>query len=482
MNSAVIMSCYLLLTMGVGIYLSRSNKSTETFFVAKKGLGVGLIVPLLFAELIAGAGTIGNAEMAFRTGLSSVWAQWGMAAGCILFVIFVSRFYWIMGDKQGVMSVPEAFGKRFDERTRLAIMMIISLAYSLIYSTQPVSAAAILAPMFNISVNTTAWVVAVVIIIITITGGLKGAAYLSIIHSFVMYFGMFLTAAIVLRHVGGYQVIRQELPNEMFHLLEPGIFTVIAWILGTAFSFFTASTVVAVTFGAKSLKSANRGIVLGAFLIIPFALSPALIGLAARAQMPHILAKNALFEIASSVSNEVAGMASMGVIAAILSTAPVMLLITVTTLTRDLYKGIIKPQATDQEQMRFSQVAIIGIGLAGTYFGLQSTSILGQLLGALQIRSIAGVVLVISLLWPRVSNTAVFYSIITGGVLAAGWHFAGSPFGIEPLWPSLIVGIPLLVVLSLCSSEKVSAEYKNYHALSVKAVEDENQTMINQSI
>ena len=466
MNSAIIMMGYLLLTIGVGVYLSKSNKNTEDFFVAKKGLGIGLIIPLLFAELIAGAGTIGNAEMAFRSGLSSVWAQWGMAIGCILFVAFVSKFYWIMGDRFGVMSVPEAFGQRFDERTRLAIMVIISLAYSLIYSTQPVSAAAILAPMFNVSVEVIAWFVAVVIIIITITGGLKGAAYLSIIHSFVMYFGMFVTAYMVLRHVGGLSTIRQTLPPAMFDVFEPGIFTVVAWVLGTAFSFFTASTVVAVTFGAKSLKSANKGIIIGALLIVPFALAPALIGLAAKAQMADILPKNSLFAMASSVSSEMAGVASMGVIAAILSTAPVMLLITVTTLTRDLYKGLVKPEATDREQMRFSQILIVVIGLAGTYFGLQSTSILGQLLGALQIRSIAGVVLVISLLWPRVSNSAVFYSIMTGGVLAAVWHLVGSPYGVEPLWPSLLVGIPILVIMSVVSNEKTSSSYQHYEDVS----------------
>lgn len=481
MNSAVIMIGYLLLTIGVGVFLSKSNKNTGDFFVAKKGLGIGLIVPLLFAELIAGAGTIGNAEMAFRSGLSSVWAQWGMAIGCILFVIFVSRFYWIMGDRYGVMSVPEAFGKRFDERTRLAIMIIIALTYSLIYSTQPVSAAAILAPMFNVSVDTVAWFVAVVIIIITITGGMKGAAYLSIIHSFVMYFGMFVTAFVVLRYVGGMEVLKTELPPAMFNVFEPGLFTVVAWVLGTAFSFFTASTVVAVTFGAKSLKSANQGIIFGALLIVPFAIAPAMIGLAAKAHMADILPKNSLFAMASSVSSEMAGIASMGVIAAILSTAPVMLLITVTTLTRDLYKGLIKPTATDKEQMWFSQILIVIIGLAGAYFGLQSTSILGQLLGALQIRSIAGVVLVISLLWPRVSNAAVFYSIISGGALAAVWHFRGSPYGIEPLWPSLLVGIPILVIMTIISKNKTSTAYQNYAEITKVANGDDKEIVFEKS-
>ena len=466
MISAVIMASYLLLTIGIGFYLSRSNKNTEDFFVAKKGLGLGLIIPLLFSELVAGAGTIGNAEMAFRTGLSSVWAQWGMVIGCLLYVLLVSKFYWVMGDKLKAMSVPEAFGHYFDEKTRMAAMVMIALAYGLIYSTQPISAAAILAPMFKTSTTSMAWIVGIIVVIITMSGGLKGAAYMSVIHSFVMYFGMFITLFFVVKYIGGYQIMRENLPHEMFNLVKPGIMTVIAWVLGTAFSFLTASTVVAVTFGANSLKVAKRGIVIGALLIVPFALAPAYIGLAAKATLPDLIAKNAFFTIAAKAGDEIAGIASMGVVAAILSTAPVVLLITVTTLTRDLFKGIIKPTATDSEQMMFSRIAIAVIGLGGTYFGLQSTSILGQLLGALQIRSVAGIVLVIALAWPKVNSRAAFYSIIFGGGLAAVWHFSGNPYGLEPLWPSLILGIPVLIILTLLSKNTISPEYKNYMDLS----------------
>ncbi len=465
MISAVIMASYLLLTIGIGFYLSRSNKNTEDFFVAKKGLGIGLIIPLLFSELVAGAGTIGNAEMAFRSGLSSVWAQWGMVVGCLLYVLLVSRFYWVMGDKLQAMSVPEAFGHYFDEKTRIAAMVMIALAYGIIYATQPVSAAAILAPMFKANTTIMAWVVGIIIVIITMSGGLRGAAYMSVIHSFVMYFGMFITLFFVLRYIGGYQIIKAALPPEMFSLTGPGVLTVIAWVLGTAFSFLTASTVVAVTFGASSLKIAKYGIVIGALLIVPFAMAPALIGLAAKAALPELIAKNAFFTIAANAGDEIAGLASMGVVAAILSTAPVVLLITVTTITRDLYKGIIKPNATDSEQMMFSRIAIAVIGLGGTYFGLQSTSILGQLLGALQIRSVAGIVLVIALVWPRVNSKAAFYSIVSGGGLAAVWHFSGNPFGLEPLWPSLFLGIPVLIALTLLNKDKISREYKSYKKL-----------------
>ncbi len=56
------------------------------------------------------------------------------------------------------------------------------------------------------------------------------------------------------------------------------------------------------------------------------------------------------------------------------------------------------------------------------------------MLGAFQIRSVVGVVLLAALAWPRVNNRAAFWSMMGGGIVAAGWFFAGNPFGIAPLW------------------------------------------------
>ncbi|NPV26481.1 MAG: sodium:solute symporter family protein [Firmicutes bacterium] len=466
------MITYMALTIGIGLYLSKTNKSIQEFFVAKRGLGVALIIPLLFAELIAGAGTIGNAAEAFRMGFSSVWANWGMVVGCLVFVIFVSKFYRVVGAKFGVMSVPEAYKVLFDSKTRLIMLLIICLVYGIIFAQQPTAAASILGPMFKVDNNLMAWIVGAIFIIMTLTGGLKGLAWMNVVHSFVMYFGMGIAAFVCVNHVGGYGQLKATLPASFFSFAQPDFWTVVAWCIGTAVSFFAAATVVGVCFGAQSLKKANTGIALGGFLVLPFALMPALIGMAAKVHMPTIVAKNALFSMSAHVGPWIGGLAAMAIIAAIFSTAPALLLIVSTTLTRDFYKGIVKPEATDAEQLRFSQITILVIGIIATYLGMKASSILGQMLGAFQIRSVAGIVLVMALLWPRVNSTAAFWSTLLGGSLAAIWHFAGSPFGVAPLWPSAAVGLVTLFLLTLLSKEPVSEGYKRYQTALKEAETD----------
>ena len=62
--------------------------------------------------------TVGISEGAFQIGISSVWIIWAMCIGCLLFA-FAHRNFYIMSEKMGAMSVPEAFANLFDQRPAL---------------------------------------------------------------------------------------------------------------------------------------------------------------------------------------------------------------------------------------------------------------------------------------------------------------------------------------------------------------------------
>lgn len=461
-TAAIMMIAYLVLTTAIGLYLYKTNKSVQEYFIAKRGLGVALIIPLLFAETIAGAGTVGNAAEAFKVGISAVWANWIYVGGYLAYVIFTLKFFRVLGTKMGIISVPEAYELMFDRKTRLLIMVLMCLALGIIFAVQPAAAGGILGPMFKISTTTAGWIAGIIFIIVTCTGGLRGVAWMNVVHSLAMYLGMGIVAWFALSHIGGYSQLSATLPAQMFDFIQPDGWTVTAWVLGTAVTCLTSPVLTAVCLGADSLKTARNGIIVGTLLIIPFAFLPALIGMAAKAHLPATAGKTALFSMAAHTGPWAAGLASMAIIAAIFSTAPALLLLIVTSLTRDFYK-IFKPEANDAEQLRFSQISAVLVGVLATFLGMKASSILMQIYGALQIRSVANVVLLLALWWPRINATAAFWSILFGGTIAAVWHFAGSPYGIAPLWPSLAVGLPVLAVLTaIYNKEPVSAGYQKY--------------------
>lgn len=468
MKTQYIMFAYLTLTLGIGIYMARNNKTVKDMFIAKRGLPVLLVIPLVFGEVLGGAGTVGNSAEATRMGMSAVWATWGLALGCIAYALVFSKFFRVLGVTKGIMSLAEGYEIIFDKRTKVVMLIIVALVYSILFALQPVAAAAILAPMFGVDMGVMLAIVGALFIIIAASGGLKGLAWVNVIHSFVMYLGLLIVAAAAVSIVGGISALKLSAPTEYLSFFNPSIGTVIIWIIGTTLSQMNSALMVNISLGGKTLQAANRGIIAASFLLIPFALFPAIIGVAAKIAMPDVAANQAMYVLAESISPWMGGLASMAVIAAIFSTAPALLLVVSTTLTQDLFKGFIKPNASTKETMIFARLCILLIGILAVYLGSKTSSIFSSMLGAFQIRSIAGIVLLFALFWPRVNARAGFWSILFGGSTAAFWFFTGNPFGIEPLLPAAVIGITTLLVLTLMSKDPVSKGYALYQDLQDK--------------
>lgn len=465
MIQIIVIISYLAVTTGISlIFRKRAQKSTNAFYTSSRSLGTLVVAALLFSEIIAGAGTIGNAANAFTAGLSNaIWANWGMALGCILVVLTVAKFYRAMAEKYGVMTIPEAYAIMFGPRVRIIMLIIVALVYVILYSSQAPAAATIIAPLLGLDETLVTWAITALFIIISIFGGMVGASWMSLVHSIVLFVGIAIVAGKSVNAVGGLSVMTAELPQSFFSIIGDHPFTTLASALGTAISFLASSNVTNALFGASSTKSAYKGIIIAGILVIPFALLPAITGMAAKIALPDIAASNALFLMSESLGTTISSILSMAIIAAIWSTGPTLLLVVSATLTKDMYKTIINKNASEKQQLRFSYVVIVVAGVLGTLLGINSGSILDNMLGAFQIRSIVGIVLLAALVWPRVNSTSAFWSMLGGGAVAAGWFLTGNPFGISPLWPGAAVCLIVLITLSLCSKQKVSDGFRKYY-------------------
>jgi len=462
MTTPLIVAGYILFTLCLGFYMRKTNNSIAQFFVAKRELTPLLIVPLMFAEQIAGSGTIGAAQAGFNVGFSGGLAMWGNAIGNILFLIFVSKLYRVAGAKLNAISVAEVFSIRFGKWTRLTMMFTMSVTFSLLFSLQVVAAAALIAPMFNLNMTVAMWLCSIFFITMSVTGGLKGLAWMNALHSTVMYTCMGITTIVCVRLAGGFSVIANTLPSTYFTATQPNLNVVIADMLGVSIACIASAANTQVTMGARSLKDAYKGTIVASVLLAVFALLPCLIGMAGKVYMPDANSSSILYTMAGAASPVIAGMASMAILAAITSTGPAMLLVVSSTITRDLYKPIIKKDATEKQELAFSKFSIIVVGILMTILAMSIRSLLSTFVGALQMRAAAGIVLVLGLYWKRIDDRAAAWSILLGGIVSLVWYFSGNPFGIPALWASVAVCLTLVIALSLLAKEKVNSGYMRY--------------------
>lgn len=446
-----VMAVYIAFSIFIGVSGSCGEKTTRSFFVSHGNLNYTLLIPLLFGELIAGAGTVGNASGAFTTGISAVWGVWGQALGCVVFVIFVSKFFYHAG-KKGAMSVAEAFEYRFDKRVRTAVSLVVLIAFLIVYAMQPAAIAGILEPLTGVP-RLTLLIGCTILFVIMALMGLKGIAKMNLVHSLLIFSVLMFIAVCSFFKAGGGEEMAKELTASYFDLFLPNLSSSLANILGASFAMISAATVVNSCYCAKSLSDARKGILFVAGAIFIFATFPVIIGMSGKIIFPGSNPDSIIYIMAEEISPVFSSLAGIAICASVLSTAPALLLMLSATVTRDLY-CVARTETSDKEQLVFSKIIIIVIAVIGIALSFGMQSILNEWLASFQIRAIVGIVMVISIYWDKVTNTAAFWAIIVGGVLAAVWHYMDHPFGVEPMWPSSLAGIFLVIAISLARPEK----------------------------
>lgn len=453
----IAISIYLMGTTVIGILMKKRSKSVQQFFVAKKNLGVLLIIPLLFGEHAAGGSTVGNAAGGYNFGISSTWYVLGISFSCFLLSSPVLKFFRAMGN-QNKITIPAIIEARFDRKTRIVLMAITLLVTCILFGLQPIAAAGILAPIFNVNVATMAWIVSIIFIIVTVNGGLKGIAWMNLVHSSIMYLSISIVTFFSIKNLGGISTIAATLPITYFSFLQPDFITILGWFAGSALSMLVSAPNVGIALGARTMEGARKGFIIGGIILIPYAILTSMIGISAKIALPNINPNSCLYAMGDYLGPAYSSLISVGIVAAVFSTAPAILLAISTTITKDFYY-LINKDASEDQQMFVAKASIIILGIITTFLGLQAKSILHQVLGAMQIRAVAGFIVIMSILWKRFDSNAAFWSMLFGGATAAFWHFAGSPFNIVPLWPSLAVCIVIMIPLTLLSKKPVADGY-----------------------
>jgi SSS family solute:Na+ symporter len=218
----LIMLVYFVFVLGIGVALKRYMRTSNDFFLAGRSIpawvcGLAFISANLGAQEVIGMGASGA-----KYGIITSQFYWIGAIPAMIFVgIFMMPFYY--GSK--ARSVPEFLRMRFDEKTRavnafsFAFMTVFSSGismYAMAILIQELGLFRGLMPeswIFHVSVVLSALIVLGYIFL----GGLTSAIYNEVLQFFLIVAGFTPLVWIGLRNVGGWQGIKQRLPETMTH-------------------------------------------------------------------------------------------------------------------------------------------------------------------------------------------------------------------------------------------------------------------------
>lgn len=480
----IVFTGYALLILGVGLWMSRTKKgeqkNAEDYFLASKSLPWWAIGTSLIAANISAEQFIGMSGSGFAVGLAISSYEW-MAA---ITLIIVGKYFLPIFIEKGIYTIPEFVEKRFSTnlKTILAVFWVGLYVFVNITSVLYLGALA----MNTIMGFDMMWAIiglSLFAAAYSIYGGLASIAWTDAIQVIFLIFGGLATTYLALNTVSdgqglleGLGIIYEKAPEKFSMILDesnpeymnlPGIGVLLGgmWVANLYYWGFN-QYIIQRALAAKSLKEAQKGILLAAFLklLIPFIVVVPGIAAYVIVNDPEMLSRlgaEGLLNIPSDGAADKAypwliqflpaglkGLAFVALTAAIVSSLASMLNSTSTIFTMDIYKQYIDKNANDRKTVTVGRITssialLIGAIVAPLLGGInQAFQFIQEYTGVVSPGILA--IFILGLFWKKTTNKAAIWGALLSIPIAMffkvgpkGWASGDTFEGIFPNLPFL---------------------------------------------
>ncbi len=498
----IIFAAYLLLIVGLGIWISHrkknKDKTAEDYFLAGKSLPWWTIGASLIAANISAEQFIGMSGSGFAGGFAVASYEF-MAA---LTLIIVAKFFMPVFVKQGIYTIPQFVEQRFSRNLKtilavfwLGLFIFVNLTSVLFLGAKAIDT--IIGTGDGSLIMPAIIGLGVIAALYSITGGLSSVAWTDILQVFLLVLGGVITTVVALhvispdgtvthgiRHLTDVAGDRLHLilpkDNPEYHNL-PGIAMLIGglWVANLYYWGFN-QYIIQRAFAAKSLSEAQKGLAFAAFLklLIPFiVVIPGIVAYVMYTEgsfgaVEALTKANGALNndnaypwlISSFVPTGLKGLVIAALAAAIVSSLASMLNSASTIYTMDIYKPYIAPKVKEKTG---KDVSLVLVGQISAGLFLVIACLIAPLLGSVgqmfqYIQEYTGLVspgilalFLLGLFWKKTTNKGAITGVVLSIPIALALKFfpIDMPF-IDQMFYTCLLTMAIIVMVSLCTCEK----------------------------
>ena len=431
---------YILFTSWLTVLLR--SRTTEQFMTASRALPAVVVGVLLMSEFVGAKSTVGTAQEAFTSGFAASWSVIGASIGFLLFgLFFVKKLY-----GSGEYTISAAIAQKYGRGTMLAVSLIMIYALLLVNVGNYISGAAAIATVLKINLPIAMCIIAVVSTFYYVFGGMKGVAYVTVLHTALKLIGVSLILGVALYATGGIQPMVATLPTHYFTWDGSiGGSTILAWTIGTTGAIFSTQFIMQAISSTHNASDARRSTLYFAALCLPLGIALALIGVAARYLHPTMKSLYALPVFLQGMNPLLAGLVTTALVASVFVSVSTVALAIVSLIMRDFYKPYFNP--TQEQEFRATWIISFVIALAPLIFVFYVPAILKLSFFTRALRLSIGIVAVIGFYLPLFSSgRGATLGLLAAAILTSVWYVLGDPFGIDNMY---IAGVTPMVVMAI---------------------------------
>ena len=483
--------CYLLAMMGIGVFYYKRTKNSEDYFLGGRSLNGWVAALSAQASDMSGWLLMGLPGAIYAFGTGQIWIAVGLAIGTILNWILVAsrlRRYTIQAGNS--LTLPEFFENRFQDHTkvlRVASSLFIMIFF-LVYTASGFSAGAkLFSSVFGLDYTLALVIGVAVILIYTFFGGFLAVCWTDFVQGFMMLISLMVVPVIALAMLGGPGEAKAALDSLGVSFLNPlydngkplgfvSILSQLAWGLG----YFGMPHILIRFMAIKNEDEVRKSRKVAIAWVVISLSSACFLGAIGRAFFlgnPISNPENVFIEMIGEVFTNrlgipfIGGLLLCGILAAIMSTADSQLLVTASSISEDVYKGVIRKNASDKSMLRVSRITVLVVSAIAFVVALDpNSSVMGLVSNAWAgFGATFGPVVILALFWKRSNFAGAASGMIAGGLTVIVWDyikFGGATLatrtGLYSLVPGFALGLVLMVVVSLLTKAPSKEMLEDY--------------------
>lgn len=492
------MLLYFIVVLTIGfIYAKRSNSSTSEYFIGGRKVGPWLTALSAEASDMSGYLLMGLPGLAYFTGASDAgWTAVGLAIGTYLNWKFVAKRLRKYSVKAGnAITLPGFYSKRFhdDKNIVSTIAALIILIFFCVYvGSCFVTCGKLFNTLFGLDYLPMMCLGAIIVFLYTLIGGYLSVVTTDFVQGLLMFFALVVVligsitmaggvdnvAAVLSDFPGflsgveiavpvvgedGLQIMNDNAP--LFDVpAEYGILSIIsmmAWGLG----YFGMPQVLVRFLGIRSADEIKQSRIIAVTWCVVSLFCAIAIGLVGRAALPTMFATNSAAENIFIVLSQImlpsfmCGIVVSGILAASMSSSSSYLLIAGSSVAENIFRGVIKKDATDAQVMIVARITLIVVFLIGILVAADENSVIFFVVSYAWagLGASFGPLTLCALYWRRLTMQGAIAGMISGTVAVLVWHNMLAPlggiFGIYELLPAFLISLIVIVIVSLLTPE-----------------------------
>ena len=460
----IVFILYTAIIVGLGAYVkfaSRNENSSQKlagFLTGGGNLGSLAVGLIMVTNIMSSGGMVGGPGMSYGTGFI-----WSLCVFCSFINIFMSlgsvgKKMSILGRRTGAQTVLGLFRHRYQSKVFSTFLGLSFIIFLIPYSASQFTGGGRLFAVVTGTGNYRIGVLlfAVITLVYTLTGGIKSISKIAVFQGAIMIFSVIsiyvVTGGAILEEYGSLQAAMEFVQESKPSLLDATTWAPL-YFIGTAcvqsFALIPLPHALMGTFTYNSSKTMKRAIIVGilGYTIIQFTMSG--IGPLAYAVNPNVTTGDYVIPMLLStlLPPAMAGIVIAGAVAAIQSTVAAFFIIIASTIVKDIYKTLVKPDMTMEEENKGNMIFTTLAAAVAIVFAMFPSEYLQTIVNF----AIGGLAsgfffpLFFGLYWKKATPAAGIFGTISGTLVYIVASSVSSP--IHPILCALAVsGIGMLVV------------------------------------